>query len=55
MDDPVVGRVSYANLQEKHWKQMEHTSVVFAKNTLMLKSKKEKVCLKRKLFGVIFG
>ena len=55
MNDPVVGHVSYANLQEKHWKEMEHTNVVFAKNTPMLKPEREKVCLERKWLGVIFG
>ena len=48
MDDPVVGRVSYSNLQEKRWKEMEHTGMVFIKNTLMLKTEREKVCLERK-------
>ena len=35
-------------LARKLWKGMEHTGVVFAKNTPILKLEKEKVCLKRK-------
>ena len=44
MDDAAVGCVSDANLQEslgKMWNTPVH--VVFAKNSLVLKSKKEKV------------